>query len=436
MEVKQSLTITKLEVEQSNIKYSIDLPKTGSYCAADNIYIGFSGWIYSLDGKPVSFVFSHMPKTSFIPNRDRPDVQKAFPGAPLQCGAKYPLDYNTDFKIGASHDGKIYWLAQTSIGKAKATALVGKQGHLFLSNDTNDSAGQFLGKNLISKEGIEQWDRYFDILNSWSERNRTPFTFLLAPAKEYIYPEYYPEKKGAITPIEQFTLHFSNKANLLNPVTELTKDREFTYFKTDSHWNDYGASVAASAFCLRAGFVHTPPDAEYVLKQFSGDLGSKFIPMKRENALIVSDHDKFTRHKIFDNGISVRGNIVIYENPEAVNKKSLMIFGDSFSTSLANCLSYSFSKVIRIFSGADIDWNAVNAERPDHVLIELTSRFLIRPPSSGFYVSDEIRRKYASMDAATLDSHVEFLKTQPPSEGNYHVAACRDALKDIAPQLV
>jgi hypothetical protein len=40
------------------------------------------------------------------------------------------------------------------------------------------------------------------------------------------------------------------------------------------------------------------------------------------------------------------------------------------------------------------------------------------------------------MDAATLDSHVEFLKTQPPSEDNYHVAACRDALKDIAPQLV
>lgn len=436
MEVQQSLTITKLAFGQNNIKYSVDLPKSGSYCDADSIYIGFSGWIHSLDGTPVSFVFSHMPKAGFSPNRDRPDVQKAYPGAPLQCGAKYPLDYNTDFKIGANYGGKTYWLAQVSIGESNAMTLIGKQGHLFLANDTNDSRNQFLGKTLISEDGLEQWDRYFDVLNSWSYRSSTPFTFMLAPAKEYIYPEYYPEKKGAITPIEQFTLHFSKKANLLNPEAELTRDKEFSYFKTDSHWNDYGASVAASTFCLRAGFVYTDPETEYVVKQLSGDLGSKLIPMKRESALMVSDRDKLTKYKTFDNGITVRGHIAVYENPEAANKKCLVIFGDSFSISIANCLSHSFSRVVRFFTGADIDWNAVDAERPDHVLIELTSRFLIRAPGSGFSISDEIKRKYLSMDTATLQGHVEFLKSQVPSEGNYHVAACREAMSGVAPHLV
>lgn len=434
MEVKQSIIIKKLSTEHSNIKYSIDFPKHGSPCDPSNLYIGFSGWIHNLDGAPVSFVFSHMPEANFSPNKDRPDVQKAFPGAPLRCGAKHPLDYKSAFKIGASCDGKIHWLAEVNMSAPRAKVIQGSQGHLFLANDTNDSISQFIGKTLISEFEIEKWGRYFDALNSWSMRSDKPFTFMIAPAKEYIYPEHYHEKKASVTPIEQFSVHFSKKANLLNPEVELAKDKEFAYFKTDSHWNDYGASVAAAAFCRRAGFVYSPPDVEYVVKQFAGDLGSKFIPAKTEIALIVSNTDKLTKHRTFDNGVANRGNVLVYENPNAANKKSIMIFGDSFSLYLANCLSHSFSRVVRFVSGADIDWRAVEAERPDHLLIELTSRFLIRAPSSGFSISDEIKRKYSAMDASTLQNHAQFLNSQPPSKDNYHLAACREAMSDVSPE--
>lgn len=432
MDAKQSLTITKLETGQSDIKYAIDFPRSGLVCDTDSIYIGFSGWIVSLDGAPINFVFSHMPEANFIPNRERADVKNIFPGSPLLCGARYPIDYKTEFKIGASLGGKTYWLAQASISKPKAKALIGGQGHLFLSNDTNNSINQFIGKTLISDGELKKWGSYFKVINSWSERSGTPFTFMLAPAKEYIYPEYYPEKKASITPVEQFTILFSKQSNLLNPEIELSRDKEFTYFKTDSHWNDYGASVAATAFCRSAGFVYTPPNTEFVIKQLAGDLGSKLIPIKTESALMVGDREKLTRHKIFENNLAARGNIVVYENPGAANQKCLMIFGDSFSTSLANCLSHSFKRVVKFFSGADVDWRAVDSENPDHILIELTSRFLIRAPNTAFSISDEIKRKYAAMDAKELETHIQFLKSQPSSKRNYHVAACREAMNAVA----
>jgi hypothetical protein len=435
MDFKQSLIITKIETGQSNIKYAIDLPKSGSPCDASNLYIGFCGWIYSLDGAPVSFVFSHMPEANFSPNRDRPDVQALFQGAPLKCGARYPIDYQGSFKIGANCGGKIYWLAEANLSNSNAKVIVGGQGHLFLANDTNESINQFIGKTLIPDDVIGKWGTYFDALNSWSLRSLKPFTFMVAPAKEYIYPEHYHEKKASITPIEQFSVHFSKMANLLNPEAELVKDKEFAYFKTDSHWNDYGASLAAAAFCRRAGFVYEPPNVEYVVKQFAGDLGSKLTPPKTESALLVSDIHRLIKHKVFDNSVANRGNIAVYENPNAANKKTIMIFGDSFSVFLANSLSHSFSRVVRIISGADIDWCAVDSERPDHLLIELTSRFLIRAPSSGFSISNEIKKKYSLMDASTLQNLAQILKSHPTSKGNFHLAACREAMSGLAPEI-
>src|SRR5690606_21079358 len=132
-----------------------------------------------------------------------------------------------------------------------------------------------------------------------------------------------------------------------------------------------------------------------------------------------------------DSNVSVRGNIVIYENVESKNKKTLLIFGDSFSIDIANFLSHSFSRVVRVFSGADLDWGSIEFEKPDHVLIELTSRFLVRAPNLNFSIIEEMKAKYNALTTDSLDAHIKKLEDGRSPANEYYICACLNAAKQI-----
>ncbi|EKT4484723.1 hypothetical protein QEM02_004891 [Pseudomonas putida] len=411
-------------------KCALDSPKAGVIEGGAKSYLALAGWVYSKDGHKLDVVVSHMPDFRVPLNKERPDVKAAMHEAPLMTGFRYPVEYASDFKVGVKVSEEVTWLFQVKIEVIKV--LRGSNGHLFLDNDLNRSADQFAGRFLIPEAELEKWDKYFEKLNEWSRKLTKPYSFMVAPAKEYIYTDSYPLRKGLVTPLEQFYARYSNAARITDVTESLYRDREFAYYKTDSHWNDYGASLAASEFCRCAGLKSVNPDVKYSICPIDGDLGSKLVPVQLENALVIKNRQELVRYRVYDNNVKVRGGVVVYENPSAPNAMTLMIFGDSFSVSLSDFLSHSFSRVVRVFSGADVDWCAVEFEKPDYILVEMTSRFLIRSPSLDFTIYDEVLRKYRSMGPEELKENIVFGRRKQPEKFQYYVETARRALDTVS----
>ncbi len=429
MESEKVLILKVLDRTHENIKYSIDSPRSGNFKSGVEVLLKFSGWIYTLDGRPASFVFSHQPGHRFFPTKSRPDVQKAHPKAPLNSGLLFALEFNSDFKIGVECDGDVTWVACVSCTVAKV--IRGVDGHLFLANDLNNSVEQFKGNRLIDSDSMGKWGGYFDFLNLRLDAQECLTTFMVAPGKEYVFPDLFPEVRGGVTPTEQFVVSFSEKVKIVNPTKVLVSEREFSYCKTDTHWTEYGASLAAQLFCRDSGYEYFNPDISYVVVKNFGDLGEKLYPQKAESALMVQNKDFLKKHQVFNNNVMVRGNIIIYENDSAKNPQTLLVFGDSYSVDLTDFLSHSFARVVRVFSGADIDWGAIEFENPDHILIELTSRFLVRAPNQNFSIVEEMKIKYNSMNTQALDEHISRLVKARCDKNMYYVDACLSAVNHI-----
>lgn len=229
------------------------------------------------------------------------------------------------------------------------------------------------------------WDRFFHKVGVSCNDLEIKCAFMIAPAKEFVYPEDFPFEKGTITPLEQFIVSSSDKVKMVNPLLSLMREKEFTYFKADTHWTEYGAFLAAQLVCAEFKVPLVIPDLAYVIKPKLGDLGSKMYPPQAESSLQVHDVDILKSFEIFDNGVPVRGNVRIYENPLADNISTLLIFGDSFSVDLADFLSHSFTRVVSVFSGADLDWSIIANEKPDYMLIELASSFWLERQSKSLH---------------------------------------------------
>ena len=431
--IKQLKVIVRNLNSSSSFKCALDSPKAGMIEGGSKSYLAIAGWVFNQDGQELDVIVSHMPNSIMPLNKERPDVKAAMREAPLVAGFKYPVDYASDFKIGVKIAEETTWLFQVNIEEVKV--LKGSNGHLFLDNDLNRSAEQFSGAFLIPQAELEKWDKYFERLNEWSRDLVKPYSFMVAPAKEYIYTDSYPLRKGLVTPLEQFYARYLSVAKITDITERLYKDREFAYYKTDSHWNDYGASLAASEFCRKAGFKSVNPEVEYSICPIDGDLGSKLLPVQLENSLVIKNRQELVRYRVYDNKVKVRGGVVIYENPSAPNQMTLMIFGDSFSVSLSDFLSHSFSKVVRVFSGADVDWSAVGFEKPDYILVEMTSRFLIRSPSLDFTIYGEVLRKYRAMSKVELEGHITFTQRDQSEKFQYYVETSRRALGIVTTKL-
>ena len=81
----------------------------------------------------------------------------------------------------------------TEIGTNMSTkALVGKDGWLFLSNDSNRTWDQFEGRLLLSDSEMAGWRQELAQRGAFMRKNNIHYRFICAPNKECIVPEKVP----------------------------------------------------------------------------------------------------------------------------------------------------------------------------------------------------------------------------------------------------
>jgi len=426
--ITRQVKVTKLQHGIKNLVFAIDNPITEVINLFRSSMIKISGWVL-YEEKPVSVIIKQNTLEKYVHcDVVRNDVISLLKkDAEACCGFVTSLTYPNSFKVGFLINDEPVWVATIDILPAPKI-LFGEKGHLFLDNDYNKSVEQYTGRTLIDSESLNIWYNYFLNLENHSQKNNYNYLFTLAPAKELVFPLYYPHRKGTITPVEQFLAAF-NKFNVLYPLNELQDDGELTYWKLDTHWTDYGAGLVTNLICNQIGREQKNPfPFSYVVQKLNGDLGSKLPTLTTQN-ILRADFSESKKLKIFDNKIINRGWIQVYENPNASINEKVIVFGDSFTVNMVTYFVQFFKRVVHVLSGARIDYDIIEHESPDHVICEITTRFLIQPPEINYTVSDDYKRKIDGMSLPEQGEYINSLRHDNIKQHCFYIEKTLNRLK-------
>ena len=289
-------------------------------------------------------------------------------------------------------------------------AIPGRNGWLFLDGDTNSLIKQLTGELRISERSLAAWEAELVARAGFLRDLSIPSLLLIAPNKESIYTEFLPD---GVEPSARCTVdELADVLQRLNfpyifPLAELRQSRRALepYSPIDTHWNDYGALVAANLTLIRYGI---PPiglwECSFYVETWQGDLGSKCNPIETGPFLKGELRSGNKGQLIYDNRIVHGGHVTVYVNESVSDKRTLLAFGDSFCERVAYWLAERFYKVSFVHTTA-FDLSLIREERPNFVLWEYAERFLISPPApaSGFSLEHLIRGKLTGLSDIELE---------------------------------
>ena len=285
----------------------------------------------------------------------------------------------------------------------------GRNGWLFLGSIKDgydrhdDPIGDSINKNLYTRNELKDFAESIVKINNWLKNRGIKYLYLIAPNKHTIYFENLPEyisKIGDESSTDQLINYLLehtdvNVLDLRQPLMEEKKKHQ-VYFKTDTHWNHYGANVAQYEIMKKISNFFPNQISPYLLRddQFKvsqmngGDLAG-LAQMKN----VVEPNPQ----PIFD-----RGCIPVNENPAHVGEKThtfvcddktlnALIFRDSFFWALKPYISREFKRSTYIWGRLDyrLLTEYISKENPDIVIEEVVERTLpYNLKSSLFNVSD------------------------------------------------
>jgi alginate O-acetyltransferase complex protein AlgJ len=264
----------------------------------------------------------------------------------------------------------------------------GKDGWLFLDNDTNWFLRQYSGEVRLSDEQLAQWERLLEYRVGRLGELGARYHFLIAPESPAVYPEKLPDEI-TVAPertVQQLLAHLDatgSRANVVYPLEELlaAKAQRLLYPKIDTHWNDFGAFIAYKRLARelkRDVAIHEVDDEEvdFFDAELHGDLGHKLgVPAHPQPC---ARYLYARARKLHDNRVLSRGSLVILENPHAPPTTCVM-FGDSCASFIMPFIAQTFRRLVWAWSSA-VDYDLVRQERPDVVVSQMIERFLIVVP--------------------------------------------------------
>jgi alginate O-acetyltransferase complex protein AlgJ len=260
--------------------------------------------------------------------------------------------------------------------------IIGKGGWLQFSFE--DSINDYQNTLPIKKTSLEIIQKKSQQLyNHLSSRN-AHLIIIIAPNKATIYPEKMPDEIPKINKKSRMDLLMaymqSNGPPVfidLRPALLAARSKYPVYYKTDTHWNSYGAYIAYKAI-MGSLSSFNPALAPYPLDRFkpvtsepskadlSNMLGSQSILESRIRLI-----PRFITNK--------KGQALQADNLPRNDLPSLVMYHDSFGVTLVPFVSLQFKDpvYIRFSNNKDTqNLHLIDKLHPDVVIIELVERDL------------------------------------------------------------
>lgn len=377
------------EIAGRRISYSLQVGFEAENSTGSR-HAGVRGWALDLNnyqpGVTLYVTSQNGERLKFLPNEPRGDalaqagVPKKARAQAIRCGfSGYIPNAGDNITLILEVDGQSY-IVGTGYPDTPQI-LVGQNGWLFLAGDSNDSPGQFIGNHEPSTNWLRDWDAYFsDLLQLRESKIGGQLCFLIAPSKESLFPDYYPLARGSTTPLDSLIKRFGSVPELLYPVDVLSRLRELSYDKAETHWTHFGARIVCHEILLRFGISNPPLPLHFELPLQSGDLGGKAVPPVRTHRANANWPNP--SKVIFDNFVLHHGRIRVTSNPQARKQQTCVLFGGSSGEHMERYLTAIFARVVYVYSAGAWDPEILKYERPAFTILQSSERFLIRAPSS------------------------------------------------------
>lgn len=310
--------------------------------------------------------------------------------------------YNVDFIIPTINS----FLYSYGLNIKPGQVIVGKQGWLYLGDDYENVVSlardgidsSYIKSAIVKNNTLHGWERFF------ISEGVKDFKVLVGPNKLSIYPEFLPDwikisesKKIDILQSVNNDEYYIYPQSIFTSAKKLYEGHDL-YYKTDTHWNDFGAWVAFDYFMKEIKIKN--PELNYnqtvLLKKSieinGGDLAG-FLRLTgslkdREQVLEILPYSKvkidcqrfYTNEKINCNN---NAKIISQQEPLLViskgsqNDKKVLWLRDSFGTALSPYMASVFSNVIQIHYGnlnKEKLINIVEEFKPDYVFMTIVER--------------------------------------------------------------
>ncbi len=326
---------------------------------------------------------------------------------PFLFPKKYEAYYNDHFTFRTR---LVYWnnLLTYKIFRTSASAkvVIGKAGWLFLGNYNKyfDEVDYYRNLKPFTFGELRYWQVLLEARRNWLKRRGIHYIFVVAPNKSTIYPEFMPDSIRKVHPysrLDQLIAHLQKHSTLrvldLRPALREAKKIRPAYYRTDTHWNDWGAYSAYREIIkhLQPHFAQARPRTleAYKLKPVefrNGDLALMLsLPgIFRESEWRIEADFPLQAHVLAGSGErdNPRATRTVHICPGAPLPPALMVH-DSFAHPMKQFLSEDFAKTIYIWNWALDFFDQVIEREKVKIVIEqmaefsLLSRFPITPPS-------------------------------------------------------
>lgn len=255
----------------------------------------------------------------------------------------------------------------------------GKNGWLYLGDNYKNSFKNAFGNDAFTTKEEKKIISNLKEIQTFLDNKDISFYFVIAPDKNQIYSENLPfqlNKKETKTSnlIKQINAQTSVNCFSLHKSLISKKSKVELYYKTDSHWNSYGAFIGYREIMKKINNekqVKVETINNYTItknKNFNGGLSRMLFSNKLEDSLVFKRKKEFAI-KTIKNNFTFKH----FKNPNGIGK--LLIYRDSFTDNLLPFLNNTFKEVISI-KGHNLDKDLIDSFKPDVVILEKIERNL------------------------------------------------------------
>lgn len=271
--------------------------------------------------------------------------------------------------------------------------VIGKDQWLFYTGDkAPESMDDYLGTVRFSDEELEIIKDNLETRKNWLNQRGISYLYCIAPNKQSIYSEYLPNhliKVNNETRTDQLIKYLNDNSDVqvldLRKVLLENKKDELLYYKSDTHWNEFGAYLGYREIIQELSKTYpelkAKPISNFLLSRSFNHGGDIANMLGMKNQYIDSYIHLEPQFQIFSSDLDIDKSK--YPNPAQLIAKqtknsglhNMVMFRDSFSTLLIPLLSEHFNKSIYIW---DHQFNAkvIEQESPEIVIEEVVERFL------------------------------------------------------------
>ena len=286
--------------------------------------------------------------------------------------------------------------------------ILGQEGWLFFGD--RNAVDHYRGVAPLSPSELERWQRVLEKRRDALAERGIPYLLVLVPDKNLIYPEFMPEnlpRATTVHPLDQLVRHMNENSDVevldLRTALETAKTHAPVFHRTDSHWNDEGATVAYSAIIDRLAEILPPiqdqPSLEFTRKhaQEPGLGLARIVGMAYEfpedvtTVEVASPRSRITRKHRARYEERLERLKPVAHGVEASGYPRAVMFRDSFGNALIPYLSEHFERILYVWD-RDVDTRIIDIEQPDVVIQEIVGRFLSRRPKTPEEISQSGRK--------------------------------------------